>query len=323
MSFAPRDNLIKKSVPKNFWTILALYFLGALAVHADAFQLADGTSFNGDIVTFNDTGVTFRLSGDTYTNVMWSKLSQDTLKQLTQNPKIKPIVEPLIEIPESARPAKPEVQIQEVQRLELPPKQSLLAALFSSSVGIVVLLLIYAANLYAGFEIAVVRSKPIALVMGISAVLPVLGPVIFLSIPGKKETPPPIEDAATKADPEKFAMPGAPPKDEIHIAGGSWQQAPPSTVAAPVTQVFQRGQYMFNRRFFETKFSGFFGAERGGAEKNLTMLVKATKGEFVVESIVRLGLNEIYFEAVLDDVRQEIMVPFADIREIQLKPPTA
>jgi len=52
------------------------------------------------------------------------------------NPKISPLVEPFIEIPLSERPQKPEVKINEVTRLEVPPKQSLLGALFSSSVGI-------------------------------------------------------------------------------------------------------------------------------------------------------------------------------------------
>ena len=46
------------------------------------------------------------------------------------------------------------MKVQEVSRLELPPKQSLFSALFSSSVGLVMLILIYAANIYAGYEIA-------------------------------------------------------------------------------------------------------------------------------------------------------------------------
>ena len=312
----------KNSVRKIIWIVFGLWLCGFLAACADNFQLADGTPLTGDVVTFNDSGITFRLGNDNYTNVMWTKLSQYTLKQLSQNPKIKPLVEPFIEIPPSERPPKPEIKIQDVTRLELPSKQSLLGAMFSSSVGLVVLLLVYAANLYAGFEIAIFRARPIPLVIGAAAVLPVLGPIIFLSIPMKVEAAPVETTEQTQSEPpQTFAMPGAPPKDEIKIVAGSWQtQSPQAPPDQPGTQVFQRGQFTFNRRFFETKFSGFFGPVRRGAEENLTLFVKATSGQFEVESIVRLGTNEIYFDVVLGEVRQEVMVPFADIQEIQLKP---
>ena len=44
---------------------------------------------------------------------------------------------------------------------------------------LVMLLLIYMANIYAAYEIAACRARPIALVMGVAVVLPVLGPVGF------------------------------------------------------------------------------------------------------------------------------------------------
>jgi hypothetical protein len=310
-------------VRKILWTIFGLWLCGLLvAARADTFQLGDGTPLAGDIVTFNDNGITFRLANDVYTNVMWTKLSQDSLKQLSQNPKIKPLVEAFIEIPPSERPQKPEIKIQEVTRLELPPKQSLLGALFSSSVGIFVLLAIYAANIYSGLEIAVVRARPIGLVMGVAAVLPILGPIIFLSMPMKTEAAP--VEAPVEGDAQTFAVPGAPPKDDIKITGGSWQaQSPASAASQPEAQIFQRGQFTFNRRFFETKFSGFFSATRRGAEKDLVLVVKAASGQFVVERISRIASDDVHFETVQGAARREIMVPFADIQEIQLQPKNA
>jgi hypothetical protein len=304
-------------VRKILWTIFGGCLCGLLvAARADTFQLIDGTPLTGDIVTFNDSGITIRAANDSYTNVMWTKFSQETLKQLSNNPKIKTLVEPFIEIPESERPSRPEIKIQAVTRLELPPKQSLPGALVSSSVGFFVLVLIYAANLYAGFEVAVVRGRPIGLVMGVAAVLPILGPIIFLSLPVKTEAAP--AEAAPEGNPQTFAMPGAPPKEEIHIVAGSWQTPP--AAAQPEIQIFQRGQFTFNRRFFETKFSGFFGSTRRGAEKDLTLFVKATSGQFAVERITRIANDDVHFEIIRGVARQEIMVPFADIQEIQLKP---
>jgi hypothetical protein len=304
-------------VRRILWTVFGLVFCGLLAAaRADTFSLADGTSLTGDIVKSTDTGLMLHQPDDTYTNVLWTKFSQDALKELAKNPKIKPFVEPFIEIPLSERLKKPEVQIQDVTRLELPPKQSLPGALASSSVGLLALLLIYAANIYAGFEIAVFRARPKALVMVVAAVLPVLGPIIFLAMPTYFEPAP--AGVQAESDPATFAVAGQPrASEEINIAAVS-AQTPSAGQAAG--QIFQRGQFTFNRRFLETKFSGFFGTVRHGAEKDMVLLVKTGGGQFIVERITRIAASDVHLEVARGEVRQEVMVPFADIQEIQLKP---
>ena len=305
--------MLKNLVHKIFWTVLGLWLCGlAVPARADSLQLIDGSSVSGNIVTFNDNGLMLRMENDSYTNLLWTKFSQDALVQLGKNPKIKPLVEPFIEPPSSQRPPKPEITIQEVSRLELPAKQSLLLAFFSSSVGFVILLLLYVANMYAAYEIAVVRAHPMGLVVGVSAVLPILGPIIFLCTPTQTEsTQSVLSHPAVKS--ETYAMPGA--ADEIHIAEASWQKEP----AAQEPQIFQRGQFMFNRRFFETKFSNFFTSIRREADRDLLFIVKTTREEIVVQRITRISSNEVRFEIGQGAARKEIMVPFADIQEIQLK----
>ena len=310
------------------WTIFGLWLCGLLvAVGADTFSLTDGTSVTGDVISYNDNGVVFRLNVDKYSpRVPWTKFSQDALKQLEKNPKIRPLAEPFIETPPPARTKKGDIKVQEVARLELPPKQSLFGALFSSSVGLVVLLLIYAANIFAGYEIAVVRSRPIALVMGVAVVLPILGPIIFLAMPARVE---PSKTAAPQpeAAPHTFAVPGAaqPVAAGIHIVEASWQgkssSAPAAEPGAP--QIFQRGQFTFNRRFFETKFSGFFSMIRRESEKNLMLTVKTGRALFVVERITRIATNEMHVEVAQGAAKQEVMVPFAEIVEVQLKSKSA
>jgi hypothetical protein len=307
-------------VRKILFTVFIFWLCGqSFVARADTFSLADGTSVTGDIVTFDDFGVKFRMPDGNYTDRMpWAKFSQDGLKQLAANPKIQPLVEPFIEIPLSERPKKPEVKIQEVTRLERPAPQSLFGALFASPVGLFALALIYAANLFAGFEIAVFRARPKALVMGVAAVLPILGPLIFLALPMPVETVPEGELAQAEADAATFAVPGQPGvTEEVSVADGS-----PGTPAAgkAAGQVFQRGQFTFNRRFFETKFSGYFGVVRHGAEKDQTLLVKTGGGQFVVERITRISANDVHLEVVQNGTHQEIMLPFAQIQEIQLQP---
>ena len=115
-------------------------------------------------------------------------------------------------------------------------------------------MLIYAANIFAGYEIAVVRSRPILLVMGVAVVLPVLGPIIFLALPVRSE---PSRAAAPRpeAAPHTFAVPGAaaPVAAGIHIVEASWQKEAPA--AGPAARRFfsadnSRSTAAFLRRSF-------------------------------------------------------------------------
>jgi hypothetical protein len=305
-------------VRKLLWIVLSLGLCGCfIAARADTFGLTDGGSISGDIVMFNDGGVTLRTITDSYTNVVWPKFSQDALKQLAKNPKARGFVEAFIEPP--PKPKAGDIQVHDVSRLELPRRESLFAALLSSSVGFVVLLLIYAANIYAGYEIAIVRARPIGLAMGVSAVLPILGPIIFLSMPIRKEAPP--EEAQPQAEAQSYSVPGAAAPMAEGVATGGIHASPAGAKKAghPEAQIFQRGQYMFNRRFFETKFSGFFSVVRRPAEKDLVLVIKTGRAQLIAQRITRIAANEAHFEVIQGGGRQELMVPFADIQEIQLK----
>lgn len=290
-----------------------MWFCGLLAVaRADSFQMADGSSVSGSIVIFNDNGLMLRMADDSYTNLSWINFSQGALVQLDKNPKFKPLVEPFIEPPSPQRPPQPAITIREASRLELPPKQSVFPAFFASSVGFIIVLLIYVVNLYAAYEIALVRARPLGLVMLVAVVLPILGPIIFLSMPtGGKTAEPAMSQTAVKS--ETFAVPGA--AGEFHIAEASWQKE----AEAQEPQIFQRGQYMFNRRFFETKFANFFGSFRREAERDLVFIVKTARAEIIVQRITRITANEAHFEVFQGATRREIIIPFTDIQEVQIR----
>src|SRR6185437_8480434 len=162
---------------------LALWICGWFAVRGADYSLADGTTTSGEIVSADNTGVVFKTSPDTYSEKMaWTKFSQDGLKQLAQNPKAKLFAEPFIE-PASSENAKPQIHLNEVPRLARPPAGSLFGALFTSSVGVVMILLIYAANIFAGYEAAVFRERPVGMGIVLAAAIPIIGPIISLSMP--------------------------------------------------------------------------------------------------------------------------------------------
>src|SRR5207244_9392134 len=128
--------------------------------------------------------------------VPWDRYSQEDLKKFAENKKMAPVVEPFIEITQEEKIKKTEVHIKEPPRLARPPPQSLFGAFFSSGLGVFVMLLLYAANIYAGYEVSIFRAQPPALVCGVSAVLPLAGPIIFLSMPTKMVAAPPTWEVA-------------------------------------------------------------------------------------------------------------------------------
>ncbi len=280
--------------------------LGAVA--AETLTLTDGSTQSGDIVKFDDNGLMLRGAGDAYLNVPWGKLSQNSLKHLTANPKIKPLVEVFIEPDQSQRPAKPEIQVNPVKRLERPANPSLFGGLVGSPVGLFILLVLYAANLYAGFEVAVIRARPAIQVIGLAAVLPILGPVIFLALPMKVEAPP--ETTAPSAAPGAEKTP-----EEIQIVDASWRQEEKKVEA----QVFARGKFTFNKRFVETKFAGYLGEPKGEALK-FSMEVKTAQTQFAVERILQVAATDVVFET---NPPGQVTVPLSEILEIKLNPRAA
>jgi hypothetical protein len=316
-AFTGRRRLLEKAVRKILF-ILGLWLGLALAVgRAETLTLTDGSTQAGDIVKFTDNGLLLRTGDNAYTNLPWARFSQASLKQLAANAKIRPLVEPFIEPDESQRPPKPEIKVGAVSRLELPANPSVFGGLATSSVGLFILLALYAANLYAAYEVAIIRARPAAQVMGLAAVLPVIGPIIFLSLPTKVEAPPEEAPAPDAAASEAPATPVAaqPSAEEIQIVSASWQAS-----KQPEPQVFARGKFTFNKRFIETKFVAFFGAAQTDEAKDFTMEVKTGKEQIPVVRILQVAITEVVFEVA---GRGPVTVPLSDIQEIKLIPKPA
>ncbi|MFO1514533.1 MAG: hypothetical protein U1F83_16755 [Verrucomicrobiota bacterium] len=317
-----------KIIALGVWLCVWFITLG----QAITFEYADGTKVEGEIVQGKPELLKIRVEGNEYKDIAWDKLSQATLKQLAADPKLKldQFIQPYLEVSEDEKIKKTEVEIKPVPRLERPTKGSLLGAMFGSSVGLVVMLLLYAANLYAGYEIATVRAYPVAMVCGIAAVAPVIGPAVFLCLPTKLkssvehehvvEEAPPADSSPLAPDPKPGAA-GTPAAASggLHIA----HEAPAAAAAAAAShappQIFKRGQFTFNRRFLETKFAGFFGMVRHGADKDMVLLIKSARGEYIATRISRIAANDMHVDVHKAGASQEVQIPFLEIQEIQVK----
>lgn len=298
---------------------------------AAEFRLTSGETLTGEAVlpTANDQGMQIKIGEGQYQKVPWGNFSQEDLKNFAKNSKLEPFVEPFIETNPEEKIKRTEVNLKDPTRLAQPPKRSLVAALFSSGLGFVMLLLVYTANVYAGYEISIFRAQPMGLVCGLAAI-PALGfvsNIVFLSLPTQMKATAQAEPAvpegaaaAVAASAEEEVNPmhadGAVHPTALKLAGSD---ADKGKSAVPETQVFQRGQYTFNRRFFETKFPGFFGVVRREADKDMLLVIRSSRGEYTTQRISRIAANDLHIQIRRGHATEEVLLPFQEIQELRLK----
>jgi hypothetical protein len=316
---------------------LLLGWLLAGAAYAETFKLANGDTMTGELLTGseNDVGVQIKVGEGKYERVSWASFSQEDLKRFAKVQKLEPLVEPFIEITQEEKIKKTEVHIKQPPRLERPAPHSLVGALFSSGLGLFIVLLLYAANIFAGYEVSIFRARPTALVCGVSAVLPLIGPIIFLCLPTQiapaEETWAPAPEAAphgTVADavnpmqaagaehPTGLRLADSGPANEAQAGQPEGAEQKP---AIPATVTYQRGQFTFNRRFIETKFPGFFGVVRRDADKDMVLVIKSSRGEYLGQRISRIAANDLHLQVQRGHASEEVMIPFVEIKEIRLQ----
>src|SRR5438876_1790513 len=172
----------------SIWMFALLGWLLAAVVRADEFKLANGNVLRGQFASADEDGLVVKLDvGGFSKREPWINFSQETLKELAKNPKAAPLVEPFIELePEQVKAKEKEKEsvIKPVlDRVERPTPRPTFASGFLTPIGLTILAALMLANLYAAYEIAFFRQQPAALVCGLSALFPVLVPLIFLCLP--------------------------------------------------------------------------------------------------------------------------------------------
>jgi hypothetical protein len=300
-------------------------------LEGETFTLNDGRTLTGEVLgsSANDIGVKIKVGENQYEQVSWASFSQEDLKKFMANKKMEPLVEPFIEVQREQQLKKTEVDLKPAPRLDDRSTRagSLLGAMGSSGLGLFILLLLYAGNIYAAYEVALFRAQSPALVCGVSAVAPVIGPIIFVSIPTKL---PPAQTWVAPPEPSAeaaVAATGAETVNPMQVAGAehptglklAHTEPEPAKPVLPETITFQRGQFTFNRRFFETKFPGFFGVIRRDADKDMVLVIKAMRGQFVGQRIARIAANDLHLQVQRGGASEEVLIPFSEVQEIQLK----
>ncbi len=308
------------------WLTLGVgWLIGSSAVAAE-FRLTNGDVYRGEATGVDDYGLVIRRDIGSFTpRIGWGQLTQETLIELKKNPQAAKFVEPFIELPpqpKAPEKKKKQIVLKEVPRLERPEKTSLFASLLTPA-GLTLLAVLFFANVYAAYEIARYRQRPALLVCGVSVVLPVVGPILFLSLPGAEaETEMSPETAPAGANPEMLVTnplaPGkktGPAPTALGLAAADKKSKPVATSLEGA--VFKRGETTFNRRFFETKLAGFFPLIATGPEKDLLVVVRAGRNEYVAKRISRISMNDMHVQVLRGGT--EAQISFADISEVLVR----
>jgi hypothetical protein len=298
----------------------------------EIYELLNGSKLEGEPISFDGRGLVVRKPDGTIAErVGWTNFTQAALKQLATNPKARPYVEPLIEeeVEDTPRMAAPELQLKPVPRLDRPDPNAGFGSMFASGLSVTVFFVLYLANLYAGYEISRYRKYPPAQVCGVAAVAPVIGPIIFLSLPTRVVTP------ADEAEPAY-----APPPEAVHYTPGvgaaaaavpdtgvaeapAPEQAPAGAPATPAPlpppTIYKRGQFTFNRRFFETKLAGFLRLVPSEAERDMVIVINSTRGHHVGQRLSKIQPNDLCLQVNKGGASSEVIVPYTDILEVQVR----
>ena len=331
--------------------------LGSINALAGVYKLADGQVLSGEPISFNEEGVVLREGGDIKPRATWAAFTQESLKQLLAEAKTRKdaaFIEPFIEDLRQEKARQKEIILKPVPRVERPAGRTGLLLVLTSPIGLVLFFILYLANIYAAYEIAIFRRQPRGVVCISAAALPLFGPLICLFLPANVlampsepeavyETPtlslehaPAADVAASAESPQPnpapaYIPPPPPPQPSGHsrptvslptgapIASAS---APASAAPAAASKqaTYQRGQFTFNRRFFETKMPGFFRIVPSEADKDMVLFIKSARGEFLGKRITSITQTELVLQIFKEDVTADEMIPFNEIQEVEVRP---
>jgi len=300
-------------VRRTVWMALFLGWGVFAPAQTQTLKLTDGSTVTGRLLTFKDQFIQVALDtgggAPAYTNVAWVRISQESLQALTSIRSAAPFARIFLDPPPQEATVKntKKITIQPVPRLDRPGSGG---GLLASPVMLLLLLIAYAANIYAGWEIGMFRQWPAAMTAVVAAVAPVIGPAIFLAMPTRRA---PTEEVPLESE----ALEEAPiPMPEQSAAPAEAQPAQP---VVQETTVYARGQFTFNRRFFETKFAGFLKMVPGEAERDKVIFIKSARGEYTGHRFSKVEPNEVFLQIRKGNATEDVMLPFSEIYEVQIK----
>jgi len=297
--------------------ILAGFF--SLPTMAGTYELSNGQTLIGDPIAPDREGILFKTGPTTISpRIAWTNFTETALRSLMrENPETRRYVVNLIyDVPELEETVvkRPDVRIQAVARLHPPEPRSGFLALFVSPVGLFLFVMLYAANIYGGYAIGQFRSFNPIVVAVAAAVLPVIGPFVFLILPKGGDEELMDEEDEMAEDQEAYEEPVAAETTPAEEA------LPPALPETPETVVYERGRFTFNRRFFETKLAPFMRVVPGEESKDLVLEIDSVRGHHIGSRVSKVLPSELHLHVKKGDASADVVLPFAEIKSVTIRP---
>jgi hypothetical protein len=300
--------------------LLAMGMFFTHSSQAATYKLLNGRTLTGEAIAPDDRGIIIKTDSTTLSErIGWTNFTEATILELSKDPKFKPHVEPFLfdlNDPEEEERKALAIKPRQVPRMARPDPNAGWAAIFSSPVSLTLILLVYLANIYAGLEIGIFRNFHPILTAGVAAILPLLGPVIFLSMP----TNLPKSEEEEYYDEEEFEEESA---EAEAVAPEALEEAVPVASAVqegpPPPTVYRRGQFTINKRFFETKLAAFTKPMPGKDDKDMVICIESARGNYIGNRIARIMPNEMVLLVSKGGASSEVTLPFSEIKEVQIR----
>ena len=307
----------------------------------DGISLTNGDILNGEVADVDQNGIVVRVKiGGFSRRANWMQLTQESLKKIKLLGETDPkrygvrinrqwvsadqFAEPFIEPDESEMERNlPPGPVRGLVEPEVPSSVQVTSkmAAYGSGGGIGLLVAIAIGSMVAGLGVAAFRESNALLAAGVSLVLPIVGPILFLEKP-KVEYEDEDEDeyeyeeaeapeGATMTDTGGGAMAGMLPEAKKM----SFAQAGPKQAAAK-PQTWTRGDTRFDRSFFQNNFPNYFKVVLGAAEREMVLALKTGKREYVGQRIKRISGTDVHME-LLNGKEQKIS--FSEIGTVDLR----
>ncbi len=306
-------------------------------------SLTNGDILSGEVADVDQNGIVVRVKiGGFSRRANWMQLTQESLKKIKLLGETDPkrygvrinrqwvsadqFAEPFIEPDESEMeknllpgPVRGLVEPELPSNVQVTSKM----AAYGSGGGIGLLVAIAIGSMVAGLGVAAFRESNALLAAGVSLVLPIVGPILFLVKPkveyeddDEEEDEYEYEEAeaaegATMSDTGGGAVAGMMPEAKKM----SFAQAGPKQAAAK-PQTWTRGDTRFDRSFFQNNFPNYFKVVLGAAEREMVLALKTGKREYVGQRIKRISGTDVHME-LLNGKEQKIS--FSEIGTVDLR----
>jgi len=299
-------------------------------------SLTNGNIIEGTVADVDQNGIVVRRDiGGFARRANWMQLTQQSLKKIRRLGQVDPkryrgaaaYAEPFIEPDESqmekSLPPGP------VKGLVNPPLPSSVevaskVAAFGSGGGIGLLVAIALGSMMAGLGVAAFRESNPIWAAGVSLLLPIIGPVLFLVKPKVEYDDEYDEDEEYEY--EEVETPGGATMTDTGggAVAGMMPEAKKMSFAQTgrkksglKAQSWTRGDTKFDRSFFQNNFPNYFKSVIGATEREFVLAIKTGKREYVGQRIKRISGTDIHME-LLNSKEQKIS--FSEMGTVELRP---